>query len=65
MANWWRLNQKQRATYDIEWDSVHGVVRARLNDGKVKTEWVYEKVYDCYSAEWIGNLIVDRLRKKI
>lgn len=63
MANWWRLNPKLKATYDIEWDSVSGRVRARINDGKITKAWDYKKAYDVRHAECLGHQLIDKQRK--
>ena len=63
MGNWWRINKKERAVYDIEWSSKTGQVRARLNGPTKKTVWEYADAYDASHAEWVGFDIITRHRR--
>ena len=65
MANWWRLNPKHKATYDIEWDSQSGMMRCRINDGKIKTKWETAKAHDCRHAEALGLALIDKIRARL
>ena len=63
MSNWWRINKKDKATYDIEWCSQKNLVRCRLNSPTRKTPWEYADVYDVRHAESAGLQIITRLER--
>jgi len=65
MSNWWRINKKDGATYDIEWDSISGFMRCRINDGKIKTKWETEKAHDCRHAEALGYALINKMRARL
>ena len=54
--DWWRINPSKRATRDIEYDPINGMVRARIIGGS----WVFEKVYNARDAEIRGHILADK-----
>ena len=63
MSNWWRINKKKNATYDIEWCSQKKQVRGRLNSPTRKTKWEYADVYEAKFADSVGYQIITRLER--
>jgi hypothetical protein len=57
------MNKKDKATYDIEWDSQKNLVRCRLNSPTRKTPWEYADVYDARDAGSTGLQIITRLER--